>query len=259
MALRADCPHCGQWIVLADEAVNRRARCLRCSATFRVTLGPSGCTDECPPQTSPVELPPDEDQILDVLLSEPGIGGPEIADEQLESLHRELGQLRLAEAVPVTADATNSSVDWSPPLEPGDAKDRLTQYVQQLTAQRDALLHQLGAEGHQRILPERFSPLQASIKTSEVQIRHTHAHLAELQDLAETNNRLEQRAEALADIQHLRRRLDRLQQRLDENYRRLGKTLLDHSQLPGLPSMLYRRLREIQQRIVLLTSPPGKR
>ena len=245
--MHVDCPHCGHWIVLPEWAGNRRARCLSCRKTFLVSSAKPARSDR---------PPADEQEILQMLQDD---SQAELAPEQLELLRNELGGAGEPEDRPTGADSADTSVDLNAISSSDSPDSRLVEYLERLKHQRRDLLKRLGIEAHKHDLPRQFAIYQAKIKEVEVQIRHVDDEMHELEQSSEGNISLERRAELLGGTSNLRRRLDHLTQRLNRRCRRLGKAIFLHEQLPNLPHMLYRQIRQVQERIEVLNVPPRRR
>jgi len=245
--MQVDCPHCGHWIVLPKWAHNRTARCLSCRKTFRVSSAKSASSDRAPA---------DEQEILQMLQDD---SQAELAPEQLESLRNELSGDREPEDAPAGGDSADTSVDLNAISASGSSDNRLVEYLERLKHQRRDLLKQLGIKAHKQDLPRQFAMYQAKIKEVEVQIRHIDDEMAELEHSGEGDIPLERRAELLGDMSNLRRRLSHLTHRLNRRYRRLGKAIFLHEQLPELPHTLYRQIRQVQERIEVLDVPSRRR
>jgi len=250
--LRVDCPHCGHWAILPNQAADRKAKCLKCKGIFRVQV--KGRRAAPPADNVPLAVAQvvtdadeiariermvhpshdtpapkttsarpagraDEDAILDMLTGD----DTEMSAEDLANIRHELGGDE-RDAVADSADAGDTSLDLAALSEGGAG---MAAYLQRLASKRSDLLYRLG-QGvirAQATLPARFAPLQAAVKEAVIDLDQVEGELKQLDREAQEGLSIERQAEMLAIRARLTKRRERLQSRIGRRYRRLGKAL----------------------------------
>ena len=191
----------------------------------------------------------DEKDILDILI---GGGDGGLTAEDVAAIQNEMG----GADEPAPRGPGDSSIDLETLASSGDLAD----YMAKLQDRRGDMLYELGFKvlhGTAR-LPERFAPLLASVKEATLGLEQSEAELAAL-DRDNKGVAGLAHAEYLARRKRVMMRIEKLQGRIGRRYRRLGKAVfLDERLTPPIPD-LHRKLRQTEDRIILLQSKPSRR